>query len=96
MGNYGRQAPRGSKPLKIEPNAFGLKDMIGNVAEWTSSDYKPYPYTEKAESKSRKERKVSRGGSWRDLPRWATSSYRTPYQPYQKVFNVGIRPVIEE
>ena len=81
---------------KYQANAFGLKDMIGNVAEWTSSDYAPYPYSSKAETGSATAAKVSRGGSWRQLPRWATSSFRTAYKPHQKVYNVGIRLVIEE
>ena len=96
MGVYGGRGTRHSAVLEYQPNAFGLKNMIGNVAEWTSSDYKPYPYGVKAETGSPETRKVVRGGAWSDLPRWATASFRVPYQPYQKVFNVGIRLVIEE
>ena len=78
------------------PNGFGLFDMIGNVAEWTSSDYRPYPFDADKDSGDSKTRKVSRGGSWRDLPQWATASCRIPYQSWQKVFNVGIRLVLDE
>jgi formylglycine-generating enzyme required for sulfatase activity len=41
-------------------------------------------------------RKVVRGGSWRDRPKNCRSSFRLAYQPWQQVFNVGFRVVIEE
>ena len=34
-------------PVKsYTPNAYGLYDMIGNAAEWTRSEYRPYPWKE--------------------------------------------------
>jgi formylglycine-generating enzyme required for sulfatase activity len=36
-----------------------------------------------------------RGGSWRDRPYRATSSFRLGYEPFQKVYNVGFRVVCE-
>ena len=40
--------------------------------------------------------RVVRGGSWYDRPQRCRSAYRLPYSPWQKVFNVGFRIVIEE
>ncbi len=53
-----------------QPNAWGLLDMHGNVAEWTLSAYRPYPYhaDEGREDIAGHERRVVRGGSWRDRP----------------------------
>jgi formylglycine-generating enzyme required for sulfatase activity len=63
-----------AKVGSYKPNAFGLYDMIGNVAEWTRDTYKPYPYSpSKVEAKGKK---VLRGGSWYDRPILARSSYR--------------------
>ncbi|MEI3118412.1 MAG: SUMF1/EgtB/PvdO family nonheme iron enzyme [Parabacteroides johnsonii] len=46
----------------LPPQSLGLYDMNGNVAEWTASDYIPYPLKEKA-NKETAEKKVVRGGS---------------------------------
>ena len=82
---------------QYQPNAWGVYDMHGNVAEWTRSDYVRYPY-DAARSNSRKPevKKVVRGGSFYDRPYRATSSYRLGYVPWQGVFNVGFRVIIEE
>ncbi len=76
------------------PNPFGLYSMHGNIAEWTRSDYNPYPYSEKVKSSS--EYKVVRGGSYIERPKFATSYTRKAYYPWQRVFNVGFRVIIED
>jgi formylglycine-generating enzyme required for sulfatase activity len=83
---------------QYQPNAWGLCDMHGNAAEWTRSLYRPYPYDD---GDGRNDpvapgRRVVRGGSWYDRPKRCTSSFRLAYAPYQNVFNVGFRVVMEE
>lgn len=94
--NDKRLTPDGTGQYK--PNAWGVYDMIGNVAEWTRSSYKAYPYNgeDGRNDLSPKDDKVVRGGSWRDRPKRATSSHRIPYASYQKVFNVGFRIILED
>ena len=58
--------------------------MHGNAAEWTRSDFA-----------SGQEKKVVRGGSWRDVPARSTSDFRLGYAPWQKIYNVGFRVVLE-
>jgi formylglycine-generating enzyme required for sulfatase activity len=75
--------------------------MHGNVAEWCLDTWRPYPYNPKAAAKDAKDagpltRKVIRGGSWNDRPFRATSSYRLDFPAWQKPYNTGFRPVIEE
>lgn len=77
-----------------QANAWGLYDMQGNVAEWTRSDYLPYPYNEKAQGTGTE--KVVRGGSWTEHPKTCTTYYRKSYLPWQKVYNVGFRVIIED
>jgi formylglycine-generating enzyme required for sulfatase activity len=81
---------------RYQPNPWGLHDMHGNAAEWTRSAYRPYPYHEhdgRNDTTRTDLERVVRGGSWRDRPHQATASYRRPYQPYHRVFNVGFRVV---
>ena len=79
---------------KYEANPFGLYCMHGNVAEWTRSDYVPYPYKENPKNVS--EYKVVRGGSYIERPKYSTAYSRKGFYPYQCVFNVGFRVIIED
>lgn len=79
---------------KYEANPFGLYCMHGNVAEWTRSDYVPYPYKENPKKVS--EYKVVRGGSYIERPKYSTAYSRKGSYPYQCVFNVGFRVIIED
>ncbi len=83
---------------QYEPNAWGLYDMVGNVCEWTGSDYMPYPYGDAdGRNEGRPDTdKVARGGSWFDRPKTAGSSVRFACESYQKVYNVGFRVVVED
>ena len=83
-----------SKPGSYKANPWGVYDMHGNVAEWTRSDYQSYPLNDKKQASS--EQKVVRGGSWIEHPKAATAYVRKAYLPWQKVYNVGFRVVIEE
>jgi formylglycine-generating enzyme required for sulfatase activity len=81
---------------QCEPNAWGLHDIVGNVNEWTKSDYKPYPYNAK-DGRNKMDvgaKKVARGGSWNDRPVTAGSTVRFPFETHQKVYNVGFRVVV--
>ncbi|MEE8451155.1 MAG: SUMF1/EgtB/PvdO family nonheme iron enzyme [Thermoguttaceae bacterium] len=77
------------------PNAWGLHDMHGNVAEWTRTVYRPYPYDEDdgPGEPSTAGRKVIRGGSWVDRPERCRSAFRLGYPAWQRVHNVGFRVV---
>ncbi len=79
------------------PNPWGLRDMHGNVWEWTRSTYRPYPYDDNDGRNDLTDtgRKVVRGGSWYDRPTRSRSAFRLSYPVWRKVYNVGFRIVIE-
>jgi len=62
-------------------SAFGVRQMIGNVWEWTSSDFLPYPGFLRDPYKEYSEpwfgnHKVLRGGCFTTSPRIARTTYR--------------------
>jgi formylglycine-generating enzyme len=94
-----------AKVGSFEPNEYGLYDMSGNVAEWTSCAYHPsayifthdlnpnYEYNAKPGDEPVMKRKVIRGGSWKDIAYFLqTSSRDYEYQDTTKPY-VGFRNV---
>ncbi|MBP7052941.1 MAG: SUMF1/EgtB/PvdO family nonheme iron enzyme [Phycisphaerae bacterium] len=82
---------------RFRPNSWGLYDVHGNAAEWTSSDHRTYETdgTDTTDA-GRDGRKVVRGGSFSDRPERCRSAFRLAYPPWQRVFNVGFRVVCED
>jgi formylglycine-generating enzyme required for sulfatase activity len=78
--------------------AWGVDAMAGNVAEWTRSDYRSYPYdaNDGRNDAARKGRKVVRGADAVNLPASRRDTYRLSYPWWHGVWNVGFRVVCEE
>jgi len=90
-----------------QPNQYGLYDMAGNVAEWTSNAYDEsaydfthdlnpdYAYDAHPDDPPVKKRKVIRGGSWKDVALYMQNGARTyEYQDTAKSY-IGFRCVRE-
>ncbi|MEZ0005894.1 gliding motility-associated lipoprotein GldK [Flavobacterium sp. 28YEA47A] len=94
-----------------EPNDYNLYNMSGNVAEWTNSSYdaSSYEYVSTMNPNvpdAKNERKVTRGGSWKDVAYFLQVSTRDfeyadsarsfigfrTVQDYMGVQNTGNRP----
>lgn len=78
------------------PNAWGLKDMHGNVAEWTRSPWKAYPVTSGDDAAAADGLKVVRGGSWYRRQLSASSASRWRYPVWMRPFDVGFRIIVED
>jgi len=72
-----------------QPNAYGLYDMLGNVAEWTASLYRPYPYT--GESPDTNGLRVIRGGSYADSSDYLDPALRHAERPDRRIQWNGMR-----
>jgi formylglycine-generating enzyme required for sulfatase activity len=107
-GNYVSDSPTTTTTMKtgtFDPNPYGLYDMAGNVAEWTSTaffeagyeivdDINPeLYYNAKTDDPPVMKRKVIRGGSWKDISYFIRSGTRSfEYQDTAKSY-VGFRCV---
>ncbi len=88
-------APAGAYPAGASP--YGCLGMIGDVWEWTSSDFTGYPgfaahpYREYSEVFFGPDHKVLRGGSWATRARVATPTFRNWDLPQRRQIFAGIR-----
>ena len=82
--------------LPAGDSAFGCRQMIGNVWEWTASDFNPYPgfvpgpYREYSEPWFG-DHKVLRGGCWVTRSRLIHNTYRNFYTPDRRDVWAGFR-----
>ncbi|MEJ6749067.1 MAG: SUMF1/EgtB/PvdO family nonheme iron enzyme [Flavobacteriales bacterium] len=107
-GNY--IADGGLKAIKVRqynPNNYGLYDMAGNVAEWTSTVYDEtsgsYSHDMNSDNSYVSEngdadvlkRKVTRGGSWKDISYFIQNSTRTYEYDDVSTSYIGFRCVMD-
>jgi formylglycine-generating enzyme required for sulfatase activity len=96
---YSENSDGTTHPVGVKaPNAWGLHDMLGNVAEWTADVYAPYSRdvevvdpTGPAAGSTR----VVRGGSWRSFPPALRCAARVGTPESYQMAHVGLRVVQE-
>jgi len=89
-----KTAPIGS----FNSNYFNLYDTLGNVYEWTCSEYEN-EYNGKEQQCSDKQNtssfRVIRGGSWYSLPAYVRAAARFGNRPKNQDITIGFRVVME-
>ena len=79
-------------------SAFGCRQMLGNVWEWTADTFRPFPgfrpdsYRDYSESQFHRT-KVLRGGAWATRGRMLTGRYRNFFGPERRDIMAGFRTV---
>jgi len=96
LGGLGlRPAPVGAFPASA--SAYGAEQMIGDVWEWTSSDFAPWPgftpmiYRAYSEPFFGGDFKVLRGGSWAVAASTIRPSFRNWDYPIRRQIFTGVR-----
>ena len=88
-------APIGAYARNLSP--IGCYGMIGDVWEWTSSDFQPYPgyqtfpYKEYSEAFFGSDSKILRGGSWATRPAAIRNTFRNWDFPIRRQIFSGFR-----
>jgi gamma-glutamyl hercynylcysteine S-oxide synthase len=92
-----RPSPAGSHPAGA--SAYGVRQLVGDVWEWTSSDFDGYPgftafpYKEYSEVFFGPGHKVLRGGSWATDPSASRGTFRNWDLPIRRQIFAGFRCV---
>ena len=79
-------------------SAFGCRQMLGNVWEWTADTFAPFPgfrpdsYRDYSETQFHRT-KVLRGGAWATRSRMLTGRYRNFFGPERRDILAGFRTV---
>jgi formylglycine-generating enzyme required for sulfatase activity len=71
----------------LKPNAFGVYDIIGNVAEWVGDCYSPT----REQPSGACARRFIKGGSWGSLAHNVRIAERIPYPAAHRDDSIGIR-----
>ena len=85
---------------RMEPNDFGLFDMLGNALEWCFDRFGGYPEqkdkvfedTPSTQPVEAAESRVLRGGSFNNQPSNVRSAYRSSHPPDDRNLILGFRP----
>ncbi|MGD0362096.1 MAG: formylglycine-generating enzyme family protein [Bryobacteraceae bacterium] len=89
----GRTQPVGEK----QPDARGIFDTLGNVAEWVQDWYSRDYYAESPDADppgpATGSYRVFRGGSWLDPAKYCRATARNFEFPVSRLYNVGFRVV---
>ncbi len=96
-GDYCGDSFKYTSPVgSFSSNKFGLYDTVGNVWEWTCSEYtNKYNGKEKTcINKSSNKNRVLRGGSWTNFPRSVRAANRGRNSPDDRVVYLGFRVVV--
>ncbi|MBD1422234.1 T9SS ring complex lipoprotein PorK/GldK [Sphingobacterium chuzhouense] len=106
-GTYSQDGATFTVPAKsYTPNAFGIYNMAGNVAEWTLDAYSPSAiafvndlnpvllYDANESDSDALKRKVVRGGSWKDNGEQLNSETRNYVVDYEPHSYIGFRCVM--
>jgi iron(II)-dependent oxidoreductase len=85
--------------LPAGDSAFGCRQMIGNVWEWTASDFRPYPGFVAGPYKEYSvpwfgDHKVLRGGCWVTRSHLIRNTYRNFYTPDRRDVWAGFRTCV--